>query len=72
MTNHPIPNGTRVRLLPKEGTIERANPFRLGRTKETAETKYSYLVRWSDGTMTNMTPDEIETIEEEQKGACSE
>lgn len=68
--NHPIPNGTRVRLLPKEGAIVGFRTYSMGRTKATSTTYYAYLVELADGSRDDVTPADFEIIDDDsQKGA---
>lgn len=63
MTTHPIPNGTRVRPVPREGVVVRSNPYTI---KERGETRYSYLVQWEDGSQDNLPHWQVEVVEEEK------
>lgn len=68
----PLPNGTRVRLLPKEGVIVGFRTYERGRTKATTTTYHAYLIELADGSREDATPADFEIVENEQKGACNE
>lgn len=67
MTTHPIPNGTRVRPVPREGVVVRSFAYTLQ-----GEVRHSYLVEWPDGSKDNLPHWQLEIVEDSQKGAENE
>ncbi len=62
---HPYPVGTSIRLIPQRGTIVDVRPYRIGRTKATAEIHYSYLVAWEDGSRDSISARDLEIIDDD-------
>jgi len=60
----PLPDGTRVQTIPKEGVIVGHYRYRVGRTKQDAEDRYAYIVAWNDGGRESLAEREIEPIKE--------
>ncbi len=60
----PIAEGTPVRLVPRRGVIENVLTSKIGRTKKTAETHHSYLVRYEDGGAEIVPARHLEIVEE--------